>query len=118
MGIEFLLRVLLFAVGQRRLADRSDSTGGCNVTYFLFGVAIFLLATLLASLRRILKGPTPTDRMLAAQLFGSTGVAIVLVLGEAAGTPGVTDVALVFAILAAVNAIAFVQHPRESEEKE
>jgi multicomponent Na+:H+ antiporter subunit F len=80
------------------------------LTFVYLVFATFLLATLVASLRRILRGPTRADRMLAAQIFGSTGVAIALVLGEAMQTAGVHDVALVFVLLAAVNAITFAQH--------
>jgi len=77
--------------------------------YYL-GVALVLVLSLVAALRRILRGPSRADRMLAAQLFGTTGVAILLVLGEAMGATGVRDVALVFAILAVVNVVAFVHH--------
>ncbi len=39
-------------------------------------LALFLVLNLVAGLLRILRGPTPADCMLAAQLFGTTGVAI------------------------------------------
>lgn len=35
-----------------------------------------------AGLVRIARGPTPADRMLAAQLFGTTGVAVLLLLAQ------------------------------------
>jgi multicomponent Na+:H+ antiporter subunit F len=75
------------------------------------GVAVFLLLTLLGGLVRILRGPTPGDRMLAAQLFGTTGVAILLVLAQALDRPALRDVALAFVLLAVVNAAMFVQTP-------
>ncbi len=62
----------------------------------------------MGGLFRILRGPTPSDRMLAAQLFGTTGVAILLLLAEA-GDAALRDVALVFAALAVVNAVIFVR---------
>lgn len=71
--------------------------------------AAFLLANLLAGLVRILRGPSPADRMLAAQLFGTTGLAILLVLAEGTGAAELRDVALVFALLAAVAVVAFVR---------
>ena len=58
---------------------------------------------------RILRGPSIADRMLAGQLFGTKAVAILLLLGQATETPAIRDVALVFALLAAVTAVAFVQ---------
>jgi len=73
------------------------------------GMALFLLLTLVAGLWRVLRGPTPADRMLAAQLFGTTSVASLLLLAEAFGRPHLRDVALVFALLATVTAVAFVQ---------
>ena len=72
-------------------------------------MALFLLLTLVAGLWRVLHGPTPADRMLAAQLFGTTSVACVLLLAEAFERPSLRDVALVFALLAAVAAVAFVR---------
>lgn len=76
---------------------------------YLFGLALFLLLNFLAGLLRVLRGPTGMDRMLAAQLFGSTGVAILLVLSEATRTTALRDVALVFALLAAVTVTTFVR---------
>ena len=75
----------------------------------LLAIAAFLLANLAAGLGRVMRGPTAADRMLAAQLFATTAVAIVLLLGEAQGEPGMRDVALVFALLAAIASVAFVQ---------
>ena len=72
-------------------------------------VALVLLLTVIAGLWRILRGPTPADRMLAAQLFGTTGVAMLLLLAQGLAIPSLRDVALVFALLAAVAIAAFVQ---------
>ncbi len=71
-------------------------------------LALFLLLNLGAGMWRVLRGPTPADRMLAAQLFGTTAVAILLLLAEVPGGAALRDVALVFALLAAVTAVAFV----------
>lgn len=76
---------------------------------FLVAVAVFLLLTILAGLLRVLRGPTPADRMLAAQLFGTTGVAILLLLGRGLGMPALRDVALLFVLLGALATIAFVK---------
>lgn len=73
------------------------------------GLALVLLLTVAASMIRILRGPTPADRMLAAQLFGTTGVAIVLLLSHGLNLPALYDVALVFALLAAVAMLTFVR---------
>ncbi len=73
------------------------------------GMALFLLLTLVAGLWRVLRGPTAADRMLAAQLFGTTAVASLLLLAQVLNLPPLRDVALVFALLAAVTAVAFVR---------
>jgi multicomponent Na+:H+ antiporter subunit F len=80
------------------------------MTTFLFALALFLLLNLLGGMVRILRGPEPGDRMLAAQLFGTTGVAVLLVLAQATGVGALRNVALVFALLAMVNAVVFVRH--------
>ena len=72
-------------------------------------LALFLLLNLVAGMWRILRGPTAADRMLAAQLFGTTAVASLLLLSQASGSSRLRDVALVFALLAAVTAVAFVR---------
>ena len=56
--------------------------------------------------------------MLAAQLFGTTAVAVLLLLGQAAGNAALRDVALVFALLAAVTAVAFVRRAWPAPEAE
>jgi multicomponent Na+:H+ antiporter subunit F len=72
-------------------------------------LALFLLLNLGVGMWRVLRGPTAADRMLAAQLFGTTAVAILLLLAQAYGNAALLDVALLFALLAAVTAVAFVR---------
>ena len=47
--------------------------------------------------------------MLAAQLMGTTGVGVLLLLSQSLGRPSLLDVALVFSLLAAVTTVAFVR---------
>jgi multicomponent Na+:H+ antiporter subunit F len=75
---------------------------------FYISLALFLLLNLGAGMWRVLRGPTEADRMLAAQLFGTTAVAVLLLLAQSSGETSFLDVALVFALLAAVTAVAFV----------
>jgi multicomponent Na+:H+ antiporter subunit F len=72
-------------------------------------LSLVLLLNLSVGLVRVWRGPTPADRMLAAQLFGTTGVAILIVLAEATSRPALRDVALVLALLAAVAVVVFVR---------
>jgi multicomponent Na+:H+ antiporter subunit F len=71
--------------------------------------ALVLLCSMAAGFIRIWRGPLAADRMLAAQLFGTTGVAILVLLAEALGTPALHDVALVLALLAAMAVVVFVR---------
>ena len=71
--------------------------------------AAILLATIVVGLIRVERGPSPADRMLAAQLFGTAGVAMILLLSAGLDMPALRDVALVFALLAAMTAVAFVK---------
>ena len=81
-------------------------------------LAVFLLANLLVALLRVARGPTPADRLLAALLFGTTGVAILLLLSFATGSAALLDAALVFALLAAISGAAFAQRAWREEPTE
>ena len=76
---------------------------------FLLGAAAFILAMVALGLIRILRGPGDADRIMAAQLLGTGGIATVLLLGAASGEPATADVALTLALLAAFAAFAFVK---------
>lgn len=69
---------------------------------------IVMLLSILGGLIRILRGPSPAERMLAAQLFGTASVAMLLILSHLMAMPALLDVALVFALLAAVTLVCFV----------
>ena len=79
------------------------------MTTFYFIVATVLLTSLCVGTYQALRGPTPGDRMLVIQLFGTVAVAILVVIGEVTNDAGLVDVALVFAMLAAVTMVAFVR---------
>lgn len=72
-------------------------------------LGLFLLLTIGGGMWRVRHGPTAADRMLAVQVFGTTTVAILLLLAQAFGNAALRNVAMVFAMLAAVTAVAFVQ---------
>lgn len=72
-------------------------------------LALFLLINLAAALIRAARGPTAADRMLAALLFGSTGVGILVLLAFVQRSFALIDVALTLALLAAISGIAFAQ---------
>ena len=76
---------------------------------FLLAACGFVLAMVALGLLRILRGPGNADRMMAAQLLGTGGIATLLLLGAATGETAAADVALTLALLAAFAAIAFVK---------
>jgi multicomponent Na+:H+ antiporter subunit F len=72
------------------------------------GVAALLVSTVAVGLTRVARGPTFADRLLVTQLFGTTGVAVLLLLAADAGRSALRDVALMFALLAPITVVAFV----------
>ena len=81
-------------------------------------LALFLVLNLGAGMWRVSRGPTAADRMLAAQLFGTVAVAVLILLCQVYENTAILDVALVFAVLAAVTAVAFVQRAWKDAEVE
>jgi multicomponent Na+:H+ antiporter subunit F len=79
------------------------------MTEFFLGASAFILAMVGLGLVRILRGPGDADRMMAAQLLGTGGIAAVLLLGTATGEGAAIDVALTLALLAAFASYAFVK---------
>jgi len=78
-----------------------------NLIYSVF--VLFLLLSVAAGLIRILIGPTAADRMMAAQLFGTCGVAILLLMAKGFEEPVLLDIALVFALLAPLATTTFIR---------
>jgi multicomponent Na+:H+ antiporter subunit F len=79
------------------------------VADFLTASAILVMAIVAVGLIRILRGPTTADRIMAAQLLGTGGVAALLLLVQARPVAGIVDTALVLALLAAFVSVAFVK---------
>ena len=78
------------------------------IAYLSF-VAALLLFALLAGLWRVMRGPAAADRMLAAQLFGTAGVALLLLSAAVQQQAALLNAALVLALLAPLAVIAFVK---------
>ena len=75
---------------------------------FLQFASGFVSAMVVLGMLRIVRGPTRADRMMAAQLLGTGGIAALLLRSDITDTPSVIDVALVLALLAAFASVAFV----------
>lgn len=74
--------------------------------------AVVLTITLFLGLVRVFKGPSIEDRMMSAQLVGTNGVALLLLLGVLLEMPSCVDVALVLALLAAVSVAALTRREK------
>ena len=79
------------------------------MTEFLTAAVGLILALLGLGLVSILRGPGDADRMMAAQLIGTAGIAVLLLLGTITGVPAAIDVALILALLATFASIPFVK---------
>jgi multicomponent Na+:H+ antiporter subunit F len=71
-------------------------------------LGLVILGAVAAGLWRVLRGPDQADRLMAAQLLGTGGVALLLLLGAATHQAALLDVALVLALLGAFASVAFV----------
>lgn len=76
---------------------------------FLLVAAALVLAMVALGLVRIMRGPGDAERMMAAQLLGTGGIAALLLLGVATQANATIDVALTLALLAAFASVAFVR---------
>jgi multicomponent Na+:H+ antiporter subunit F len=86
------------------------------VAEFLLAATLFVLADVAAGLLRLLYGPSSADRMMSAQLLGTGGIAVLLLLGAAERIPATIDVALTLALLAAFASAAFVKVATDSSD--
>jgi multicomponent Na+:H+ antiporter subunit F len=73
----------------------------------LLAAAGLILFTVAVGLARVLRG-SEVERLMAVQLLGTGGIAALLLIAYATSVPGVEDVALGLALLAAFATIAFV----------
>lgn len=75
---------------------------------WLHFVGIVLLISLAGALWRVWRGPSAADRMMAAQLIGTSGVGLMLVVA-ALGNWAVLLAALTLAVLAGLSVVGFVK---------
>ncbi|MDI4664926.1 multiple resistance and pH regulation protein F [Xanthobacter autotrophicus] len=73
----------------------------------LFAAATLLLLLTAAGLAALWRAGNDADRMLAIQLLGSAGIAILLLVAPATGDASILDTALLLALLAALAACAY-----------
>lgn len=74
-----------------------------------FSLAVFLVLNLVVGLARVGRLPTLGDRVLVAQLYGTTVVAVLLLLAAEPQASSLHDVAMIFALFASLTVIALVR---------
>ena len=79
-------------------------------------MVLFLIVNLVAGMLRVYRGPTLSDRMLAALLFSTTTVAALLILAEWMALPALRHVALLIVMLASILSLAFVGLPTRRDD--
>lgn len=75
---------------------------------FLLSCAVVIILAVALGLARVFRGPGEIDALMATQLLGSGGIGALLLVSNATEVPGVADVALGLALLAAFATISFV----------
>lgn len=75
----------------------------------LLAAVVAILITMLLALVRGLLGPTPYDRMLAANAFGTKTVLLIALGGHALAWHSFLDVALLYAMVNFVGTIAVMR---------
>lgn len=74
---------------------------------FLTGAAVFILVVTGLGLFRVLRSQVAVERMMAVQLLGTGGAAVILLLGTATASDSLTDVAMLLMLLSAFSCAAF-----------
>ncbi|PSP26762.1 cation:proton antiporter [Halobacteriales archaeon QH_2_65_14] len=72
---------------------------------FLLAAAVFLLLAV-AMFYRAIRGPTTQDRVLAVNVLGTNTVVVLALVGAGLGEPSLLDIALVYALLNFLMAVA------------
>jgi Multisubunit Na+/H+ antiporter, MnhF subunit len=79
---------------------------GDLVTQVFLLVATLLMMLAVAVFYRAVKGPTTQDRVLAVNVLGTNTVVVLALLAEGLGEPSLLDIALVYALLNFLMAVA------------
>ena len=78
---------------------------------YTIATAVIML-TMLLSLVRAFAGPTVFDRIVAANMFATKTVLLIAVLGFLTGRPDFLDLALVYALINFIGAVAVLKFVR------
>lgn len=76
----------------------------------LIGVILSVLVSISMVIIRGILGPTVFDRILAANLFGTKIVVVIVLVGHYMGTEFFLDVALIYALINFISTIALLRY--------
>ena len=76
------------------------------VTDVFLGTATVFILLVVAMFYRAVKGPSTQDRVLAVNVLGTNTVVVLALLAAALGEPSLLDIALVYALLNFLMAVA------------
>jgi multicomponent Na+:H+ antiporter subunit F len=79
------------------------------MTEFLGGAGLFIVLVVAIGLARVLRGPGDAERIMATQLLGTGGIALIMIVSVVANRPAMIDAGLTLALLAAFAGLAFVR---------
>ncbi len=82
-----------------------ELSGDLITQVFLIAAALFMLLAI-AMFYRAVKGPTTQDRVLAVNVLGTNTVVVLALLGAGLGEDSLLDIALVYALLNFLMAVA------------
>lgn len=77
------------------------------MTYFLWGAVIIIVLSIVALLYRVVKGPSPSDRVIALDAIGIALICLVGLLSMLVDTNYFLEIILLLAILSFIGTIAF-----------
>ena len=78
----------------------------------LLAAMVGILVTMLLALIRAIIGPTPFDRILAVNMFGTKTMLLIAVAGFLSGRPEWLDLALIYALVNFSGMIAVLKFAR------
>jgi multicomponent Na+:H+ antiporter subunit F len=81
-----------------------------NSSLFFNGITVFLLASCVLGIIRIVIGPTTVDRLTALNLVASEVLVLLVITAIRTGAPVYLDVAMVYAVFGFVGILALTRY--------
>ena len=76
----------------------------------LIAATLAVLVVMMMAIARAFMGPTPYDRVLAVNMFGTKTVLLISLLGFVMGRPEFLDIAIVYALINFISVIGVLRY--------